>query len=188
MDVPRSADLGARAKLFTIKAPCHICLTFRIGVIWCPAAECQVERCRVQAGRARQSEALPKVWRNMKSNRLQQMWSFQRAPGHSSEMSRLSVSKCTKCCFIKPPGANAPHQLIKFPFSLKWKTTCLCIFRGFLLILKKGRNLFSSTTGNSVVSVVPPRMTIGGGPTSVLFWTRSVLANPKQLGDGCWLV
>lgn len=67
VDVPRSADLGARAKLFTIKAPCHICLTFRIGAICCPAAECQLERRRVRAGRARRSEALPKVRRNLKS-------------------------------------------------------------------------------------------------------------------------
>lgn len=69
-------------------------------------------------------------------------------------MSRLSVSKCTKCYFIKPLSANAAHQLIKFTFSAKGNTTRLCILRGFLLILKQGINFFP-TAGYRVDSAAP---------------------------------
>lgn len=55
-------------------------------------------------------------------------------------MPRLSVSKHPKCYLIKPSSTNAPYQLIKFTFRVKRNTICLCIFRGFLLILKQKRS------------------------------------------------
>ena len=44
VDAARLADPRTRAKLFTIRAACHICLKFRIGVIHRNGAECQWQR------------------------------------------------------------------------------------------------------------------------------------------------
>lgn len=57
VDALRLTDPKAWAKLFTIQAPCHICLTFRIGVICCSVAECQLERHCVLSIRAMSKNA-----------------------------------------------------------------------------------------------------------------------------------
>lgn len=99
VDALRLADPKAWAKLFTIKAPCHICLTFRTGVTCCSGAECQLKR-RVNAER------------DMKSNRRQQMQHFHWAPSRHNEMSWLLLSRRTKCYFIESSGDDIARELI----------------------------------------------------------------------------